>query len=154
MEINKIEKARQMIAGAESICVLTGAGISAESGLGTFRGAGGMWEKYPVEQVATPEGFSRDPELVWKFYNARRKAADLATPNPAHIALARLEAGREIKTRRKRREKPFLPTVILTQNIDGMHQQAGSINVVELHGSIWKVSCTKCRAPPFPAGSG
>jgi NAD-dependent deacetylase len=126
-----IENAAALLAEAEAICVLTGAGISAESGIRTFRDAGGFWEEHAVEDVATPEGFARDPALVWRFYNARRKAAHAALPNTAHQALARLEAHADSVT-------------ILTQNIDGLHQRAGSRHVVELHGSIWKVRCTDC----------
>lgn len=154
-----IKKASDLIGKARSLCVLTGAGISAESGIRTFRDAGGLWEEHPIEKVATPEGFAEDPKLVWSFYNARRKAADAAVPNPAHLALARLETGR------KRGKNSILssntgngqsnghghtkknadsPVTILTQNIDGLHQQAGSRSVVELHGSIWKVRCTGC----------
>ncbi len=151
-------KARKFVASSKSLCVLTGAGISAESGIRTFRDAGGLWEDYPIAQVATPEGFAGDPKRLWKFYNARRRAADVATPNAAHIALARLETNF-----RRQRRLPSVPKprrtlgkrsitrdglvgsmTILTQNIDGLHQQAGSQNVVELHGSVWKVRCTDC----------
>jgi NAD-dependent deacetylase len=115
---------------ARKICALTGAGISAESGLATFRDSGGLWEKHRVEDVATPEGFARDPELVWRFYNARRRAAHSVAPNPAHRTLAGLERTKK--------------TTILTQNIDGLHQKAGSRDVVELHGSLWRVRCAQC----------
>jgi len=150
-----LKKAKALIAHSERLCVLTGAGISAESGLKTFRDAGGLWEDHPVEKVATPEGFQEDPELVWRFYNARRKAADIATPNAAHLALARLESGGVRKHKMKPKSgangngnglhpEAEAPITILTQNIDGLHQQAGSQNVIELHGSIWKVRCTGC----------
>src|SRR3989338_4521912 len=100
--------ARKLLKQARKNCVLTGAGISAESGLKTFRDAGGLWEEHPVEKVATPQGFSRDPELVWRFYNARRKSADVAAPNAAHLALARLELdkGRQAKTRPHKAHEP------------------------------------------------
>jgi NAD-dependent deacetylase len=112
--------------------VLTGAGISAESGLATFRDSDGLWEKHRVEDVATPEAFVRDPAFVWRFYNARRKAGAAASPNPGHLALARFERqGKKI--------------IILTQNVDGLHQRAGSSEVVELHGSLWRARCVKCR---------
>jgi NAD-dependent deacetylase len=139
MKLDKshLTKAATLLASAKSIGVLTGAGISAESGIKTFRDAGGLWEDHPIEKVATPEGFAEDPRLVWQFYNARRKAAKTTTPNPAHLALARLERAHGRITRQ--------PISILTQNIDGLHQQAGSLNVVELHGSIWKVRCTGCH---------
>src|SRR5438128_16496 len=86
-----IAKAVSYITSAKAVCVLTGAGISAESGIKTFRDAGGLWEDHSIDKVATPEGFSEDPELVWNFYNARRRAAEAAAPNAAHRALARLE---------------------------------------------------------------
>jgi NAD-dependent deacetylase len=120
--------------GAERLCVLTGAGVSAESGVNTFRGAGGLWEGHRVEDVATPEAFARDPELVWKFYNARRSALRAIRPNPGHDALAALErrwgAGR---------------FTLATQNVDGLHHAAGSQAVLELHGSLRRVRCTGCR---------
>src|SRR5882672_11917489 len=101
MKVDKkhLAKASSLLAKAKSICILTGAGISAESGIKTFRDAGGLWEDHPVEKVATPEGFAQDPKLVWEFYNARRKAANVAAPNPAHLALARLELGLKRKTK-------------------------------------------------------
>ncbi len=144
-------KAAAYLAKAKFICILTGAGISAESGIKTFRDAGGLWEDHPIEKVATPEGFAEDPKLVWEFYNARRKAADAAAPNTAHIALARLELSLKRKPKKSGATNGNgtghhapKPVTILTQNIDGLHQQAGSQNVLELHGSIWKVRCTGC----------
>jgi NAD-dependent deacetylase len=147
-----VSKAQKLLAESRSLCVLTGAGISAESGLRTFRDSNGLWEDHPVEKVATPQGFADDPELVWNFYNARRRAADVATPNPAHLALARLEMGfkrqRRMKNTRtlKSRSQLVGTITLLTQNIDGLHQQAGSQNVLELHGSIWRVRCSQCGA--------
>jgi NAD-dependent deacetylase len=158
--------AKKLLKNAKQVCVLTGAGISAESGLKTFREAGGLWEDHPVEKVATPQGFKEDPELVWRFYNARRKSADIASPNPAHLALARLELAKQRRSKQKAHVSPAgghgngngngngngkhvhaaAVFTLLTQNIDGLHQQAGSTNVVELHGSIWKVRCTDCGA--------
>ena len=154
MKLDKkhLSQASSFLARSKSICILTGAGISAESGIKTFRDAGGLWENHPIEKVATLEGFVEDPRHVWEFYNARRKAADTATPNAAHIALARLELGRLRKTKKAGSSngngtghRKAKPVSILTQNIDGLHQQAGSQNVVELHGSIWKVRCTGCH---------
>jgi len=114
---------------ASAFCVLTGAGISAESGIKTFREAGGLWEDHPIEKVATPEGFAEDPKLVWEFYNARRKAADVAVPNAAHVALARLELGLHRKIEEVwssngngSGHRTPEPMTILTQNIDGLHQ--------------------------------
>jgi len=157
------KKARAMLSEANRLCVLTGAGISAESGLKTFRDAGGLWEDHSIAQVATPEGFRADPRLVWRFYNARRKAADIAAPNGAHLALARCEIDFRRQAQKKKghsangnghappRKSPA-PFTLLTQNIDGLHQQAGSREVVELHGSLWKVRCTQCGtvASEFP----
>lgn len=106
------------------ITVFTGAGISAESGLDTFRGAGGLWEGYRVEEVATPEAWERNPELVQRFYNVRRKACLEAQPNAAHKALVELEQYYEVD--------------IITQNIDDLHERAGSSRILHLHGEIVK----------------
>jgi NAD-dependent deacetylase len=119
------------------VLVLTGAGISAESGLGTFRGAGGLWDGHPVEQVASPEGFAADPALVWRFYSGRRRDAAAAEPNAAHRALAALEA---------RLGDRFL---LATQNVDGLHARAGSQRVVEVHGTLWRTRCSRCLRPAY-----
>ena len=113
-------------AGARRTVALTGAGVSAESGIPTFRGAGGLWNGRRPEDLASPEAFAADPKLVWEFYDWRRSVIHQAAPNPAHAALAALEEGSE-------------GFVLLTQNIDGFHRDAGSRNVVELHGNIWEV---------------
>ncbi|GHV18029.1 NAD-dependent protein deacylase [Bacteroidia bacterium] len=110
------------------LVVLSGAGMSAESGIATFRDSGGMWEQYPIEDVATPEGFRRNPQLVLDFYNARRKAAFEAKPNGGHIGLAEME-------------KDFKVSII-TQNVDDLHERAGSSNVLHLHGELSKVRST------------
>ncbi len=120
-----------------SVLVLTGAGISAESGLATFRGAGGLWDGQPVDRVATPEAFEADPVLVWRFYSERRAGAAAARPNRAHLALAALE---------ERLGDRFL---LATQNVDGLHHRAGSRRVIEVHGSLWRTRCSRCAAPPF-----
>lgn len=112
------------------IVILTGAGVSAESGLGTFRDKGGLWTRYPLEDVATPEGFARDPALVHEFYNMRRRIAREAAPNPAHEALARLE-----------REAGAL---IVTQNVDDLHERAGARNVIHMHGELLRQLCAAC----------
>jgi NAD-dependent deacetylase len=114
------------------VSVLTGAGISAESGLTTFRGSG-LWESFRVEDVATPEAFARNPDLVWRFYNYRRDLVAQAAPNAGHRALVEVQSLR-----------PDAFTLI-TQNVDGLHQEAGSCDVIELHGSIRRVRCTQCR---------
>ena len=124
--------ARERIAGAQSLTVLTGAGISADSGVPTFRGADGLWRNYRAENLATPEAFERDPRLVWEWYNWRREVLATKKPNEAHSALARME---------ERTEHFHL----ITQNVDGLHRLAGSQNISELHGDIWKVRCTSCR---------
>ncbi|WP_299374972.1 NAD-dependent deacylase [uncultured Tateyamaria sp.] len=115
-----------------SIVILTGAGISAESGLGTFRDEGGLWAQHRIEDVATPEGFARNPQLVVDFYNARRAHAATATPNAAHAALARLEA-----------EYPG-DVLLVTQNVDGLHEMAGSQRVVHMHGALNGALCAAC----------
>ena len=112
--------------------ILTGAGISAESGLGTFRDEGGLWAQHRIEDVATPEGFARDPELVQRFYNMRRAEAVKAVPNAAHRALAALEAVHDV--------------LIVTQNVDGLHEAAGSKNVLHMHGSLARAMCATCQA--------
>ncbi len=114
------------------VLALTGAGVSAESGLATFRGPDGLWEGHDPATLATPEAFARDPKTVWKFYAARREAAAGASPNPGHRALAVLET--ELGDR-------FL---LATQNVDGLHERAGSRRIVRLHGSIWRIRCTRC----------
>ncbi|MFZ5445831.1 MAG: SIR2 family NAD-dependent protein deacylase [Myxococcota bacterium] len=119
------------------VLVLTGAGISAESGIPTFRGANGLWENQPVERVASVEGFVQDPGLVWRFYSERHAAAKHVEPNSGHRALAELE--RRLGDR----------LLLVTQNIDGLHQAAGSSRVVELHGSLWKSRCSRCDREPF-----
>lgn len=115
------------------IVVLSGAGLSAESGLGTFRDAGGLWEQHRLEDVATPEGFARDPGLVLGFYNARREAAREAAPNPAHVALARLE-------------RALGDAVLLvTQNVDGLLDRAGAERVLHMHGRLDRARCDACE---------
>ena len=119
------------------LLVLTGAGVSAESGIPTFRDAGGLWEQHRVEDVASPAGFRRDPQLVWRFYSQRRAQMKGCAPNAGHAALAAAEA---------RLGDRFL---LATQNIDGLHAAAGSKRVVELHGNLYKTRCSLCDRPPF-----
>src|SRR3954470_9604030 len=113
------------------VVVFTGAGISAESGIPTFRGAGGLWRNFRAEDLATPDAFARDPKLVWEWYDWRRGIVAGAEPNPGHFALSEWEA----------RVPHF---TLITQNVDGLHVRAGSRNVLEVHGSIWTVRCTRC----------
>ncbi|MGX9354901.1 NAD-dependent deacylase [Roseobacteraceae bacterium S113] len=117
---------------AQKIVILTGAGISAESGLGTFRDEGGLWARHRIEDVATPEGFARDPALVHGFYNARRAQAAGAAPNAAHMALARLEA------------EHHGDVVIITQNVDDLHARAGARQVLQMHGTLAGALCGAC----------
>jgi NAD-dependent deacetylase len=113
------------------VAVLTGAGISAESGVPTFRGEGGLWRNFRPEELATPEAFRRDPALVWEWYSWRREVVGACEPNAAHETLAEMEGALTAFT-------------LITQNVDGLHQAAGSRNVLELHGSMWRVRCTAC----------
>ncbi|MFW2543874.1 NAD-dependent deacylase [Primorskyibacter sp. 2E107] len=115
----------------DKIVILTGAGLSAESGLGTFRDEGGLWAQHRIEDVATPEGFARDPALVHGFYNARRQQAAGAEPNDAHRALARLQ-----------RDHPGT-VILVTQNVDGLHEKAGS-EVIHMHGALDRALCAAC----------
>lgn len=125
-------QARQWIKRATTVTVLTGAGISAESGVPTFRGDGGLWRTFRPEDLATPEAFERDPQLVWEWYDWRRQLVAKAQPNPGHRALVELEG-----------RKPQF--TLVTQNVDGLHDLAGSKNVHKLHGDIWQLRCTKCQ---------
>lgn len=129
---------RLRIDGDTRLLVLTGAGVSAESGVPTFRDAHGLWENHPVEKVATPEGFEEDPRLVWRFYSERRRKAKTVRPNSGHAALAVAEA---------RMSDRFL---LVTQNVDGLHRRAGSIRLVEIHGNLFETRCSGCRREPFP----
>ncbi len=120
---------------AERVAVLTGAGVSAESGVATFRGSGGLWEGHSIAEVATPEAFEINPTLVWRFYNMRRAGLRTVRPNPGHFALARMEQrwGSDRFT-------------LVTQNVDGLHRAAGSQHVLEIHGTLARVRCTGCGA--------
>ena len=125
------------ISPTDRVFVLSGAGVSAESGIPTFRGVGGLWRNYRIEEVASPEAWARDPRLVWEFYSMRRRVASAAKPNPAHFALAKLE-------------QDFRGDLLLcTQNVDNLHEQAGSINVVHMHGELFKSRCDSCTRAPF-----
>lgn len=116
---------------SSKIAVLTGAGVSAESGIPTFRSNGGYWRQYRFEDLATPEGFARDPKFVWTWYEERRRTIAAARPNAGHFALAEME-------------KRVAAFTLITQNVDGLHDLAGSKNVIKLHGDIWTVRCLKC----------
>jgi NAD-dependent deacetylase len=122
----------------DRLFVLTGAGVSAESGLPTFRGAGGIWRGYPATQVATPEAFHADPLLVWQFYSMRRRKHREVRPNPAHFALAELE--------RWLGDRFFL----CTQNVDSLHEEAGSQRVLHMHGRLMMTRCSRAACPSEP----
>jgi len=138
-----MQAVRQWLRDASSIAVLTGAGVSAESGVPTFRGGDGLWKQYRAEDLATPGAFARDPKLVWEWYDWRRALIAKAQPNAGHFALAEAE----------RRARKF---TLITQNVDGLHELAGSHNVLRLHGSIWMLRCVECereredRRSPLP----
>ena len=123
----------------QHIVILTGAGISAESGIDTFRGGGGLWEQHRVEDVATPEAFARDPDLVLRFYDMRRAAIQTKAPNAAHIALARLEADWPTRV-------PGGTVTLITQNVDDLHARAGSRNLIAMHGEHLSAWCLACDA--------
>ena len=134
-----IETVRALIGRSRRPVVLTGAGISAESGIPTFRDPGGYWRNYRPEDLATPQAFVHDPKLVWEWYDFRRQTIAKADPNPGHHALTRLPN-----------------STLITQNVDGLHERAGSWNVLRLHGSIWILRCLSCgketddRRVPLP----
>jgi NAD-dependent deacetylase len=125
------------VSPTDRLFVLTGAGVSAESGIPTFRGVGGLWRNHRIEEVASPEAWRRNPYLVWEFYSMRRRVAAAAKPNPAHCALAQLEA--------RLGKRLFL----CTQNVDNLHEQAGSNRVVHMHGELFKSRCDSCERRPF-----
>ena len=138
-----MDQARQWLRAASSIAVLTGAGISAESGIPTFRGSGGLWKQHKPEDLATPQAFAKDPRLVWEWYDWRRTLIAQCEPNAAHRALVQLEEA-----------KPGF--TLITQNVDGLHDRAGSRRPLKLHGDIWRLQCSECgrnwpdRRTPLP----
>lgn len=125
------ERLRQVLGQAGSVCALSGAGVSAESGVPTFRGKEGLWKKFKPEDLANFASFIKNPELVWEWYSYRRKLINEVSPNPGHVALARMQE--------------LVPDfTLVTQNVDNLHARAGSRNVVELHGNIMRSYCLKC----------
>ena len=131
MDMASVETICGWMHESQRVAVLTGAGISAESGVPLFRGAGGLWQTHRPEDLATPQAFARDPQLVWEWYDWRRARVADAQPNPGHYALAELE----------QRVPDF---TLITQNVDGLHDRAGSRNILRLHGDIWRLRCTHC----------
>jgi NAD-dependent deacetylase len=138
-----VQAAREWLEAATAVAVLTGAGISAESGIPTFRGPAGLWRQNRPEDLATPQAFARNPRLVWEWYDWRRSFIAKAEPNAGHRALVRLEQRKESFT-------------LITQNVDGLHDRAGSKRVLKVHGDIWQVRCISCgrqtedRRVPLP----
>ncbi len=125
------------LAGASSVAVLTGAGVSAESGVPTFRDPGGLWSRFRPEELASFDAFLNNPELVWEWYEHRRKVIRSVAPNPGHFALAEMET-------------MYPDFTLITQNVDGLHRRAGSKAVVELHGNIERSFCIACKSPWSP----
>jgi NAD-dependent deacetylase len=131
--LSDLAQAREWLAQTDAVAILTGAGISAESGVPTFRGAEGLWKDFKPEELATPEAFARDPKLVWEWYDWRRGIIAKSAPNAAHKALVQLEI-----------RKPRF--TLITQNVDGLHDLAGNGKILKLHGDIWRMRCTECGA--------
>ena len=132
MKTSKTVKER--VSGAESVCVLTGAGISAESGVPTFRGKEGLWKKFKPEELANVDAFMQNPALVWEWYSYRKKVISEVQPNPGHFALAEMQ-------------NLIRDFTLVTQNVDNLHTRAGSRDVLELHGNITRSYCIRCRKP-------
>jgi NAD-dependent deacetylase len=131
-----VERLAERLRRASRVTVLTGAGVSAASGIPTFRGAGGLWKDFRPEELATPEAFARDPETVWEWYAWRRELVARAKPNRAHEVLS-------LWSRR------FPGFTLVTQNVDGLHERAGTSGVIRFHGSLWELSCSRsCSASP------
>ena len=140
MSDSVLDEAAERLRAARRVFVVTGAGISAESGIPTFRGTGGLWEGFRFEELATPEAFSADPGRVWRWYRWRAEQYGGCAPNPGHAVIAQME-------------QAYDDLLVATQNVDGLHRRAGNINVVELHGSIADMRCVACdRLAPFPRG--
>ncbi|HSP85988.1 MAG TPA: NAD-dependent deacylase [Psychrobacter sp.] len=136
--IAEVERAAELLKTKQRICLLTGAGISAESGIPTFRDKQtGLWENYSAEDLATPDAFSRDPKLVWSWYQWRRQLVASKKPNPAHTALAQWQYNSQLTNQH---------LTLITQNVDDLHEQAGS-DVIHLHGNLWRNLCSRCQIP-------
>jgi NAD-dependent deacetylase len=131
--VSAVEQVARRIGAAQRLTILTGAGVSAASGVPTFRGSGGLWKQYRAEDLATPDAFRRDPALVWEWYDWRRRTIARCAPNAAHHVMARW------------------PAILLTQNVDDLHLMAGTRELVRLHGSIWELACVqRCAAGSTP----
>lgn len=127
-----LQRAKSKFKQARRVVIFSGAGLSSESGIPTFRGADGLWKNFSAMDLATPEAFENDPELVWEWYQWRRDLVAKCEPNPAHFAISAYTAARP-------------STAIVTQNVDGLLERAGVKDVVELHGNLWQVRCTQCN---------
>lgn len=132
MENEAIRQLAEQIKTSSRVVALTGAGISQESGVPTFRGKDGLWQNFRAEELATPDAFNRDPVLVWRWYDWRRSLIKPLKPNSGHHALVNLE----------KRSQYF---TLVTQNVDGLHRAAGSENPIEMHGTLWRVRCLECK---------
>lgn len=132
MAASQIISLQRKLASARSVTILTGAGISADSGVPTFRGEEGLWKQFKAEELATPEAFDANPEIVWEWYHWRRGIISTKEPNSAHAALVEIE-------------KKIPSFTLITQNVDGLHALAGSRNFIELHGNLWRLRCTGCN---------
>ncbi|KAK7574285.1 hypothetical protein V9T40_011476 [Parthenolecanium corni] len=130
-----MDKFKKILNQSKNILILTGAGVSAESDIPTFRGSGGFWRKYQAQMLATPQAFKKSPSLVWEFYHYRRELVLTKSPNKAHVAIADFEKQCENENRK---------FTLITQNIDGLHAAAGSKNIIELHGSLFETRCLSC----------
>ena len=133
---NQVKQVKDKLEKANTVTVLTGSGLSADSGIPTFRGKDGLWKEYRAEELATPEAFSKNPCLVWEWYDWRRGIIAAREPSAGHYIIAELE-------------KLFTRFHLITQNVDGLHEKAGSTNPIEIHGNIWKVRCTRCHRISF-----
>ena len=131
MPVRVSSKLKSLLVPPTRVVVFTGAGVSAESGVPTFRGQGGFWNKFRVEELATPEAFQADPQRVWEWYSWRREKILNVEPNPGHLAISEFE-------------KYFVDFTLITQNVDGLHEKAGSRKTLKLHGDIWEIRCIRC----------
>jgi len=131
MSVRVSGKLKSLLRPESRVVVFTGAGVSAESGVPTFRGQDGLWKKFRVEELATPEAFQTDPLRVWEWYSWRREKILNVEPNPGHLALFEFE-------------RYFSDFALITQNVDGLHEKAGSRKILKLHGDIWEIRCTRC----------
>jgi len=131
LQNKEIQLVKERLKNSKNIVILTGAGISAESGVPTFRGKDGLWRNYDPMELATPAAFNNNPKLVWEWYNWRREIVSKTQPNQGHFALTQME-------------QRYKNTTIITQNVDGLHIKAGTEKVLEIHGNIWRTRCTVC----------